>query len=109
MGIYTVVKQEQETMQGLICTKSRLAKHNLMIPRLELVAGHMAVNLAANVRTALYNYPVTVHCWLDSTVAPYWIHRQGEYRQFVAHHVCKIHQHPNVQWHHVPTTENPAN
>ena len=86
-GIYTVVKQEQGTTQGLVCAKSRLAKRNLTIPRLELVAGHMAVNLAANVHTALNNYPVTVHCWLYSTVALYWIHEQGEYRHFGANRV----------------------
>ena len=103
-----MVKQEQGTTQRLVCAKSRLAKRNLTIPRLELVASHMAVNLAANVRTVLDTVPVAVHCWSDSTVALYWIHGQGEYRQFVANRVRKINQHVNVQWHHVPTADNPA-
>lgn len=107
-AIYAVVKQEDGMTQKLVCAKSRLAKRNLTIPRLELVAGHMAVNLVANVRTALDKYPVKVYCWLDSTVALYWILGQGAYRQFVANRVHKIHQHPDVQWHHVPTAENPA-
>ena len=34
---------------------------------------------------------------------------EGEYRQFVSNRVHKIQQHQNVKWHHVPTTENPAN
>ena len=45
-AVYAVVRQERGTTQGLVCAKSRLAKRNLTIPRLELVAGHMAVNLA---------------------------------------------------------------
>ena len=109
-AVYAVVRQERETTQALVCAKSRLAKRNLTIPRLELVAGHMAINLATNVQAALNTYPVQlpVHCWLDSTVALYWIHGQGEYRQFVSNRVHKIQQHQNVKWHHVPTSENPA-
>ena len=81
---------------------------NLTIPRLELVAGHMAVNLVTNVRAALDTYQVNTHCWLDSTVALYWINGQGDYRQFVANRVQKIQQHAQVTWDHVPTKENPA-
>ena len=106
--VYAVVKQEDGVIQGLVCSKSRLAKRNLTIPRLELISGHMTVNLATNVQQALTSHPATVHCWLDSTVALYWINDQGEYRQFVANRVQKIRQHENVTWHHVPTAENPA-
>ncbi len=52
-AVYAVVEQAEGTTQGLVCAKSRLAKRNLTIPRLELVAGHMAVNLAANVEKAI--------------------------------------------------------
>jgi hypothetical protein len=68
----------------------------------------MTVNLATNVQQALTTHPETVHCWLDSSVALYWINDQGEYRQFVANRVQKIRQHENVIWHHVPTAVNPA-
>ena len=44
-AVYAVVEQESGTTQGLVCAKSRLAKQNLTIPRLELVAAHMATNL----------------------------------------------------------------
>ena len=77
--------------------------------RLELVAGRMAVNLVTNVEAAIGVEKVTeVHCWLDSTVALYWINGQGEYRQFVANRVKKIHEHERVIWHHVTTDQNPA-
>ena len=108
-AVYAVVQQTQETTQGLICAKSRIAKRNLTIPRLELIAGHMAVNLAINVQKALSTDQVTIHCWLDSTVALYWIKGRGDYRQFVANRVHKIQQYDcKVIWHHVPTAENPA-
>jgi hypothetical protein len=80
----------------------------MTIPRLELVSGHMAVNLVINVKATLTIPLVHVHCWLDSTVALYWIKGKGDYRQFVQNRVEKIRQHSEVTWHHVPTSTNPA-
>jgi len=109
-AVYAVVSQASGISQGLITAKSRLAKEGLTIPRLELVAGHMAVNLASNVRNALEGFPLAskTHCWLDSTVALHWIQDNGEYRQFVANRVRKIQSQEEARWHHVPTTDNPA-
>ena len=107
--VYAVVEQAHGTTQGLVCSKSRLAKRNLSIPRLELVAGHMAVNLLTNVEKEIDQSVVSsVHCWSDSTVALYWINGKGDYRQFVANRVAKIQSHTRVEWHHVPTKQNPA-
>ena len=107
-AVYAVVKQEGGITQGLVCAKSRIAKRNLTIPRLELISGHMAANLVSNVQAALSTHRVAIHCWLDSTVALYWINDQGEYRQFVANRVHKIRQHDEITWHHVPRVDNPA-
>ena len=108
-AVYAVIEQETGTTQGLVCSKSRIAKRNLTIPRLELVAGHMAANLVTNVEEALDRETVTaVHGWLDSTVALYWINGRGEYRQFVSNRVKKIREHERLEWHHVPTDQNPA-
>ena len=107
-AVYAVVSQKSGTTQGLITSKSRLSKKNLTIPRLELVAGHMAVNLAINVRDALQSCDPVLHCWLDSTIALYWIQGSGEYRQFVANRVQKIQQNQGTVWRHVPTDQNPA-
>lgn len=52
-GVYAVVHQYQGITQQLVNAKSRLAKKNLTITRLELVAGHMAVNLTTNVQEHL--------------------------------------------------------
>jgi len=48
--VYGVICQTSGTYQGLIAARSRLAKQGLTIPQMELVAGHMAVNLVANVQ-----------------------------------------------------------
>ena len=108
-AVYAVVQQDQATTQDLVCAKARLAKQHLTIPRLELLAGHMAVNLVTSVEAAIGVEKFTeVHCWLDSAVALYWINCQGEYRQFVANRVKKIREHERVIWHHVTTDQNPA-
>ena len=102
--------QESGVTQGLVDAKSRLAKQGLTIPHLEMISGHMAVNLVTNVHKALEGFPLAtdIQCWLDSTVALHWLHDQGEYHQFVTNRVRKIQSHPNTQWHHVSSTENPA-
>ena len=90
-AVYAVVVQEKGVNQGLVASRARLAKKGLTIPQLELVSGHMAVNLLSNVNEALEGFPVTVkYCWLDSTVALHWIRRPGEYKQFVNNRVQKI-------------------
>ena len=76
-AVYTVVVQEEGVDQVLVASRARLAKKGLTIPRLELVSGHMAMNLLSNVSEALEGFPVSVkYCWLDSTVALHWIRRQ---------------------------------
>ena len=108
-AVYAVVSQASGVTQGLIAAKSRLAKQGLTIPRLELVAGHMAANAVDNVRRALEGFPVTAtYCWLDSAVALHWIRGGGEYRQFVANRVRKIQEHKIDAWMYVPTAQNPA-
>eukprot|EP00794_Sanderia_malayensis_P007573 gene7573-biopygen6100 len=108
-AVYAVVEQESGTSQGLLTAKSRLAKKSLSIPRLELVAAHMASNLVNNVREALRGYPVEdIYGWLDSTVALYWIRNKGSYKQFVANRVKLINEKHFITWRHVTTDENPA-
>ena len=69
----------------------------------------MAIKLATNVERAInQNRVKAVHCWLDSTVALYWINSQGDFRQFVANQVAKIQEHNHKKWHHVSTHESPA-
>ena len=105
-----VVMQDSGVTQDLVTAKSRLARQGLTIPRLELVSGHMAANLAVNMRNALESFPLAtnIQCWLDSTVALHWLSDNGEYRQFAENRVRKIQRHTNLMWHYVPTSENPT-
>ena len=67
------------------------------------------MNLIVNVKEALDGFPVgEMFCWLDSTVALHWITGGGSYKKFVANRVFKIQQHPEIQWCHVSTKDNPA-
>ena len=108
-AVYPVAKQRSGASVGLIAAKSRLAKKNLTIPRLELVSAYMAANLADNVRIALDGYPVkAVYGWLDSLVALYWIRGTGTYKQFVTIRVSKINAKEFIVWQHIGTDLNPA-
>ena len=55
--IIALVKQDTGTMQGLLTLKSRISKRNTTIPRLELVAGHLAANMANNFFIAMRTRP----------------------------------------------------
>ena len=44
-AVYAVVVQESGVNQGIVAARARLSKRGLTIPQLELVSGHMAVNL----------------------------------------------------------------
>ena len=52
---YAVVYQPNKVSQSLITSKSRLAKKNILIPRLELIAAHMSSNLADNLSAVKAN------------------------------------------------------
>ena len=109
-AIYCVVRQGEHTSQGLLASKSRIAKKELTIPRLELVAAHMVTNLVENVRRALEGYNITgTFAWSDSTVVLCWIGSTNrEWKQFVTNRVLKIRQAADLQWKYCLTGENPA-
>ena len=68
-AVYAVVVQESSVNQGLVAARARLAKKGLTIPRLELVAGHMAVNLLTNVTEALKGFLLTTkYCWMHRSI-----------------------------------------
>ena len=104
-----MVRQPSGTTQQLVAAKSRLAKKTLTIPRLELVAAHMATNLLVNLQNALDNIPTPqLFGWVDSTVVLHWISGNGQYKQFVANRDGKIQLNGEIQWRYVPADENPA-
>ena len=48
----------------------------------------------------------SLHCWLDSRVAFYWIKGGGEYKQLMANCVRKTKEHAGVIWRHISTQDN---
>ena len=80
-AVYAVTQQSSGITQGLVTSKSRLAKKSLTTPRLELVAGHMATNLEDKLKESLKGFPIgSAYGWLDSSVALHWIKRGGNYK-----------------------------
>ena len=107
--LYAVVHQHSGTSQGFLASKSRLSKKGYTIPRLELIACHMAANLLSNARNALKHLPIRkCQAWSDSTVALYWILSGKEYKPVVNKQVRKIKSKENIEWNYVNTKDNPA-
>ena len=81
----------------------------MTIPRLELIAAHMATNLAANIKEALPSQNISsVTCWTDSTVVLQWLKDEGRYKVFVANRVRKILERESTAWNYVSTKQNLA-
>ena len=106
---YVVVHQPSNVNQDLIASKSRLSKRDMTIPRLELIAAHMATNLTANIKEALPRQNIrSVTCWTDNTVVLLWLKDKGRYKVFVANRVSRILEREFIAWKYVPTKENPT-
>ena len=82
-AVYEVVYQPNSVDQGLVTIKLRISKHNMTIPRLELISTNMGANLVQNVKLALTQTVRSFAGWADSTVVLYWLNEKGNYRQFV--------------------------
>ena len=77
------------------CTARK--RHNSRFGLLKISVSETS-NLESNVERSIDTVKVSsVHCWSDSTVALYWLNRQGEYRQFVSNRVAKIKEQGHVQ------------
>ena len=95
--------------QNLLAAKCRVAPRNLSIPRKELVAAHMLSRLMSHIKVTLQNQPIDeYHCWVDSTTVLHWIKGQGTWSQFFRNRTEIIQEKNYLQWHHVPTSENPS-
>ncbi len=106
-----VVEHANGTVKGLLTAKARISKRNTSIPRLELISGHMAANMAKNVCKALKQLPIaSITIWMDSTVALFWILNPARsWKTFVANRVRKIASITsefNIKWKYCPSKEN---
>ena len=94
--------------KGLLTSKSWISKRSTSIARLELVSGHMAVNMAKNLSNALQRWPIkTINIWMDGMVALYWITNPGRgWKVFVSNRVKKIAETAcpvNITWRYCPS------
>ena len=73
VALYAVIYQSSGTSQGLVAAISRHSKKNLTIPKVELVAMHMAANLCKNIKDSLEEQPIRkFYGRTDSSVVLYW-------------------------------------
>ena len=108
-AIQVAIYQSSQVSQGLVKAKARLSKKEPSIPRLKLVAMHMAANLCQYLKSALERKPIrNIYGWTDSSVALHWVRDNKSYKQFVSNRVKKIQKKSYIQWWYVPIEENPA-
>ena len=76
---YAVIYQPNKISQDLITSKCRLVKRNLTIPRLELIAAQMSVNLSQNIKNVLNNQSIrNFYAWSGRTVILHWLKDKRE-------------------------------
>ncbi|XP_071580176.1 uncharacterized protein [Temnothorax nylanderi] len=95
----------------LLLSKSKVAPLKPMsIPRLELLAAVLLARTIAAARSALTIAIHIYHCWTDSKVTKAWLSQPpSRWKIFVANRVHEVQTLlPNVEWHHVPSAQNPA-
>ena len=105
------VDASDQIQAGFVCGKSKVAPvHGHTIPRLELCAAQLAVELAEIATDELDMTAEDVRYYTDSKVVLGYLHnQQRRFYLYVSNRVARILRLSRPQqWSHVPTTENPA-
>ena len=110
VAVYVVSHYESiQAESRLLVAKSRIASRDTSIPRLELTAAHMLSRLMGHLKITLSDCTISeFHGWVDSTTVLYWLQDQGRWTQYVRNRTKAIQEKDFIQWHYVPTDENPA-
>ena len=89
--VYVDVNQQNIFRQNLITSKSSLARKNLFIRCLELVAAHVPANLEEKVKTCLNKLNLRkIYAWSDNTKVLHWLKDNRHVIGNTKHRVCKI-------------------
>ncbi|XP_055923722.1 uncharacterized protein LOC129954081 [Eupeodes corollae] len=95
----------------LLCAKSKVAPvRNVCLPRLELCAAQLMVQLVKRIRHIFQDKFERVYYWTDSSIVIAWLSSESHHWQtFVANRVATIQNLSSIdQWRHVSTKQNPA-
>lgn len=96
----------------LVQAKTRVApvSKKLTIPRMELNAAVLCVELMRGIKEALGEQILNVYYWSDSQVVLHWINKHpGELKIYAANRVNEIQEGSKPsQWNYIPTKQNPA-
>ncbi|XP_055840135.1 uncharacterized protein LOC129907787 isoform X1 [Episyrphus balteatus] len=96
---------------NLLCAKSKVAPvRKVTLPRLELCAGAMMVQLVQRLKEIFGSILQHITYWTDSSIALSWIAEEScNWQTFIANRVSFIHQHSSSsQWRHIRSELNPA-
>ena len=97
------------SQQSLLVSKPKITPNDVSISRLELVAAHILSRLMKHTKETLKAYNIgEFHGWVDSTTVLYWLKGQGTWAQFARNRTKKIKEMEYINWHYVPTGQNPS-
>lgn len=96
---------------SLVASKTKVAPiQQVSLPRLELNAAALLVELMKQILESLDHLDVTCYAWTDSTVVLGWLaSHPKKWKTFVANRTSAILDFlPRSSWHHISSSENPA-
>lgn len=111
--IYSKTKINGEIKIELLTSKSRVAPVKVItIPRLELCAANLLVNLLEIIVPLFNKLDLKIFCWSDSQTILHWLSKPStSLKTYVANRVSNIQskgENLNIKWNWVAGIENPA-